>query len=153
MEHKTAADVMTRSVHTVDQNMDVREAIAQFKDLGISGAPVVGDDNLLVGVVSQTDIVNYYLTRDEELVTETDFYERGSLEARQWGGGFEVMDTNVARVKDIMSPVMVSVEEDTPIRQVAGIMMGKQIHRVLVTSGDEVVGILSALDLLKSFYD
>ena len=147
-----AADVMTGTVHTLDDEMDVREAIVEFQELGISGAPVVDNMGRLVGVLSQTDVVNYYLSRDDELRSETDFYQYANLGAREWGRSFEVIDTNVARVKDIMSPVTIAVTEDDSVHDIARLMMGKQIHRVVVTRGDKVTGIVSALDLLKAFF-
>jgi len=151
-ENIKASEVMTGTVHTLNDQMDVREAIVQFRELGISGAPVVNNEGELVGVLSQTDIVNYYLTRDEELVSETDFYHHASLGAREWGRNFEVIDTNVARIGELMSPVTISVSEDTSVHDIARLMMGKQIHRVVVTKGGTVTGVVSALDLLKGFF-
>jgi len=152
MEDATAADVMTGSVETVSQEMDIREAISLFQELGISGAPVVDDENHVVGVLSQSDIVRYYLSRDEQLVSDLDFYQRANLEGERLGSSFEVVDTNVARVEEVMSPVTITVDEETPVRDLARLMTTKQIHRVIVTREEIVTGIVSALDLLKIFF-
>lgn len=152
VEDATAADVMTGSVETVHRGMDIREAISLFQELGISGAPVVDDENHVVGVLSQSDIVRYYLSRDEQLVSDLDFYQRANLEGERLGSSFEVVDTNVARVEEVMSPVTITVDEETPVRDLARLMTAKQIHRVIVTREEIVTGIVSALDLLKIFF-
>lgn len=151
IENVKAADIMTHSVATVRDTADVREALSLFKELGISGAPVVDEDGNLAGVLSQTDVVNYYLSRDDELTSPTDFYHRAHLGALEWREGYEVMDTNVARVSEIMSPTTFVAFEDTSVRDLAKMMTQKQIHRIIITRSDRVVGLVSALDILKLF--
>jgi CBS domain-containing protein len=148
-----ASDVMTETVHTVEEDMDVREAITSFHELGISGAPVVNSSGSLVGVISQTDVVNYYLSRDEELVAETDFYQKTHLGSVTvpWRQGYEVMDTNTAFVRDLMSPASITAPEDSPVQELARTMVSKQIHRIIITRDEKVAGLVSALDLLKVF--
>jgi len=152
IEDATAAEVMTANVQTLEEGLDIREAISLLQDLGVSGAPVVDAVGRLVGVLSRSDILNYYRSREEELTSDTDFYQRASLIGIPVSAGFEVLDTNVARVRDVMSPVTITASEETPVRDLARLMVGKHIHRVIVTRDRKVAGIVSALDLLKIFF-
>jgi CBS domain-containing protein len=144
----TAADVMTHAVYSVAESMDLRETMTALGERGISGAPVLDDNGRLVGVISQTDIVIYYLGREDELAVEGDFYQRAHLRG-ETVRGFQVLDTNVSRVKDVMSQVTVTAPSDTCLRELAQIMVRREIHRVIIVDEGEIVGVVSALDLLR----
>jgi CBS domain-containing protein len=146
----TASDVMTSPVHVLQDDMDVREAVQAFQSHHVSGAPVVDRDERLVGVLSQTDVMHWYLSRDDELVTETDYYHRPNNGPRRLPGGFKIVDTNVPRVADLMTPVTIAATADTPIEDLARTMIERKVHRIIIThEGDRVAGIVSALDLLR----
>jgi CBS domain-containing protein len=52
------------------------------------------------------------------------------------------------RVRDIMTPAIYSVDAETAIPEVAETLINSHIHRLLVTSGERVVGIITSSDLL-----
>lgn len=52
-------------------------------------------------------------------------------------------------VADIMSEEVVTVGQDASVREAARLMRSRHVHHLLVTSDEEVVGILSSFDLLK----
>jgi CBS domain-containing protein len=144
-----ASDVMSRDVICVPEEMELRELTRLFLDRGITGAPVLNRQGDLVGVISQRDLLYYSLTRGDELVLDTDFYEAVRVDGRRLPPGFQVEDANSGRVADVMTPVVHSVSARTPIGRVAQLMTRKHIHRVIVTQGRKVAGIISAVDLLK----
>lgn len=51
---------------------------------------------------------------------------------------------------DVMTPVVHSVPEETPLGKVASTMLNEHIHRVLVTRDDRHVGIVTTFDLLRA---
>jgi predicted transcriptional regulator len=53
-----ARDVMMSPVVTVTPRTSVREVAQLFLDKRISGAPVLGDDGKLVGIVSEGDLLH-----------------------------------------------------------------------------------------------
>lgn len=147
---RTAKDVMSRDVVCVPQDMDLRDLAKLFLEKGFTGAPVVDRDGELVGVVSQTDLLYYQLTRDDELVLPTDFYDSARIEGhRVPQKGFQIEDVNSGRVEDVMTPVVHAVAETTDVRTIARSMTTKHIHRLIVRRGNKAVGIISALDLLR----
>lgn len=145
-----ARDVMSRDVISVPAGMDVRDLAKLFLERGITGAPVVDEEGELVGVISQTDLVFYNMTRDDELVADSHFYQHARMEGRHVPRGFQVEDCNTACVSDVMTPVVHSVTERASVETVARLMMREHIHRVIVRNGRKVTGIISALDLLRA---
>jgi len=118
-EMKTARDVMNAEVVTVRADMAVREAARILAEKEITGAPAVDDEGRLVGVVSVTDIAE------------------------------SEIDGEALLVRDVMTPTVYTVPEDTPVPQIARTMIAGRIHRLFVTSRGRVVGIVTSLDLMK----
>ena len=78
----TAADIMSKHVICVMKDADLRDLGKLFLAKGITGAPVIDKDGDICGVVSQTDLLFYQLTRDDELVVPSDFYQAARVEGR-----------------------------------------------------------------------
>jgi CBS domain-containing protein len=148
----SAEDLMTRNVLCVFAELDLRDLAKLLLDRGITGAPVTSEDGTLVGVVSQTDLLRYNLSRDSELVMESDFYETARIEGSQLPKGFQILDTRTAKVADVMTPVIYSVKESAPIEDVARLMREKRVHRIIVERARRVVGLISALDLIAALF-
>jgi DHA2 family lincomycin resistance protein-like MFS transporter len=55
----TVAGLMKTDVYSIKSESTVLEALYEFTSLGISGAPVVDQDNRLVGFISDGDILRY----------------------------------------------------------------------------------------------
>jgi CBS domain-containing protein len=145
-----ARDIMRTQVISVRSDMDTKELARLFLEEGITGAPVVDKNDDLVGVISQTDLVYYNMTRGDELVMESDFYQNARMEGRHVPTGFQIEDTNTAQVSEVMTPVVHSVSERAGVGSIARLMSRHRIHRVVVRRGRKVVGIISALDVLRA---
>ena len=144
-----ARDIMNRNVIAVPSDMDLRDLAKLFLDRGITGAPVVESDGALAGVISQTDLVYYNLTRGDELVLDSHFYQTARVEGQHIPKGFQIEDCNSGVVADVMTPVVHSVAETANIEAVARLMTRKHIHRVIVRRGRKIAGIISAIDVLR----
>ena len=147
---RLARDIMKREVISVPTNMDLRDLAKLFLERGITGAPVVDASGELAGVVSQTDLIYYGLTRDDELVLDSMFYQTARMEGQHIQRCFQIEDTNTGVVQDVMTPLVHSVTERASVDSVVRMMTRKHIHRVIVRKGRKVAGIISALDVLKA---
>jgi CBS domain-containing protein len=145
-----ACDVMRKDVIAVPATMDLRDLAKLFLERGITGAPVIDEQGCLKGVISQTDLIYYHLTRGDELVVETSFYQQAKVEGRAVPRGFQFEDCNSGCVADVMTPVVHSVSESAGIDSVIRLMTRNHIHRVIVRRGLKPVGIISALDILRA---
>jgi len=143
-----AEDIMSRKVLCVFADLDLRDLMKLLLDRGITGAPVTTKAGTLMGVVSQSDLLRYNVSRDDELVMESDFYGTARIEGRYLPRGFQIEDANTATVSDVMTPVVHTVSPSTPVEDVARVMRRKRIHRMIVEENGKVAGIISALDLL-----
>src|SRR5690554_7564697 len=66
---------------------------------------------------------------------------------------FEEMGKVPVEVRDIMTPIVLSVDEDTPVRDIADIMMQQHLHRIFVTRDSKITGIITTYDMLKLVSD
>lgn len=146
-----AKDLMSSDVAWVDADMSILD-VARFLDENrIHGAPVVGADGTLCGVVSTTDIVRA-LTEEAMSVTHQTWF--GTLDNDDSGFALdldEVESTNrTIPVTEIMSHELVTVAETTPVRNVARVMLDEGVQRVIVIdTDDKVTGIIAVSDLLR----
>lgn len=58
----TAKDIMTPNCLTVAENMDIAELLEIFKKTNYNTIPVVDESNIIVGIVTLTDIIKYVKT-------------------------------------------------------------------------------------------
>ncbi len=145
-----ARDIMTRDLISVSDGTEIREAAKLLIDNEISGAPVIDENKDLVGVVSLTDIVYYNLSRDDELVLDSSFYQSTRIQGQHLPKGFQIEDCNTGIVADVMTPVVYSVSERASMESVAKKMARHNIHRVLVRRGMKATGIISSIDVLRA---
>lgn len=61
--------------------------------------------------------------------------------------GLHLEDASLT-VGDVMSPNLISVEEDARVSEIATLMIERHIHRLLVTNRGAVTGIITTTDLL-----
>jgi CBS domain-containing protein len=146
---RVARDIMNPNVVTVTDTMDLREAATIFVEERITGAPVIDELGNLVGVLSQSDLVEYELATERELTEDAPFYRRPYDESLDRRRGFRIEELPAYTVRDVMTPYVITVKEDTSIPEVAARMAQCGIHRVIVVSEDQQIrGIVTSLDVL-----
>jgi len=153
MKRLTAKDVMNKDVLSVGMDWSVEYLTDFLVENGISGAPVTSENGKLVGVVSLTDIVrhNSLPGKDSRLDSPYDYYRHGlehqyaKEDIRSLSIETEPLDT----VRDIMTPMIFDVNEDTKVKQVADTMIRGRIHRVFVTREQKLAGVITTVDMLK----
>jgi CBS domain-containing protein len=153
----TVSDVMQREVLAVDAGWSLEELADFLVDNSISGAPVVAEDNELVGVVSLTDIVRQNRLQEHGSGAQ-DTHDVYLFELDRQMGKDELRELHIQYetpviVRDIMTPMIFSVNEDTSVQAVAETMLKGRIHRVFVTRDNRLNGIITALDMLKIIRD
>jgi CBS domain-containing protein len=146
-----ARDVMQTSVVTVAPEAPLAGVAQLFVEEGIHGAPVVDETGRLVGVVSIVDLLRAVEEEHDQPANAT-FYYRDLLEysTPDWSRLPQDFQDRLeqVRVSDVMQPSVVTVSEDTTIPEVAKLMRANTIHRVIVTRGETLVGLVTALDLV-----
>ena len=123
-------ELMQTKVQTVHPDDAVNDAVVTLTDAHVSALPVVNESGHMIGVISSTDI----LTSEAEA---RDAVEREAL--------FEQM-----MVRDIMTPRPLTVSSDADVREAAQQMLYAEVHRLFVTSGHQLVGVISTTDIVRA---
>jgi CBS domain-containing protein len=157
MKDLKARDIMNTDVFSVRDDMTVQELASFLTEREILGAPVVDSEGEVVGVVSCTDIVQSTATEADILLEKLTpgFYEHGwedKLDPEEIVR-LHVEENESLPVREIMTPTIYTVPEDTALPEIAKAMVAGRIHRLLVTRGSRLVGIITTLDMLKVFVD
>ena len=143
-----AKDLMTKDVITVRRETTVRELAVLFADRGISSAPVVDDAGDLVGIVSESDLVeqdkNLHIPTVVSIFDWVIYLESGKRFEK------ELQKMTGQTVGEIYSEEVLSVGPEAPVSEVADIMSSHRVHMVPVVEGRRVVGVISRIDLIRT---
>lgn len=118
-----ASDVMINDVVVVKESTPLKEVARIFSDRKITGAPVINAGGELVGVISETDII------------------RKSTSIGAW---------SPSTAGQIMTKPPVAVPPDTTLQRVCELMYNRRIHRVVVSEGSQIKGIITTMDILRA---
>jgi predicted transcriptional regulator len=153
----TARDIMTERLVVLRDGDTIQHAANLFRDLHISGAPVVNDAGVPVGLLSISDIVPAVAARMTSLARP----EPGGAPSREseWAEICDLLNAGSTQaeagaaepVGKWMSRRLVSVREDTMLVDVARVMCDGHWHRVTVTDAQgRLRGIVSTMDVLAA---
>jgi CBS domain-containing protein len=148
---------MTRDVLLARADWSVHRLAEFLAENSISGAPVISEDGKLIGVVSATDIVIHDTSPLKEIASGAphDYYlqasERGYTSEKF--ASSQIAGEPLVTVRDIMTPVIYKVAEDTLVPKVADTMIKNRIHRVFVTRDEQLVGIIATPEMLQVVRD
>jgi len=115
-------DVMTRGAECTKPDATLQEAARKMKDLDVGPLPVCGDNDRLVGMITDRDITIRAVA--------------------------EGQDPRTVRVREAMTPNVVYCYEDEDAAAAARLMQENQLRRLVVLNRDKrMVGIVSLGDL------
>jgi acetoin utilization protein AcuB len=130
---RLVSDVMTRKPTAIRHTATVKAALATMLELDVRHLPVINESHELVGMLSDRDLRGL-----PSGVQELDDLQRpGRVDLR-------------ARVDDVMSADVKSVEPEDDVADVLELMLEHRIGAVPVVSPERhLVGIVSYLDVLR----
>jgi len=137
-------DIMTTNVRSVSSDKKLGEVVSLMCIYRYSGIPVV-DDGKLVGTVSESDVLGKMFPKLEDLMDGMSGVDYDS-QMNQYS------DVVSITVKDVMTPVVISVKPDMHILQAASVMVGRKFRRIPVAEGDRLLGMVSMGDVHKAIY-
>jgi CBS domain-containing protein len=144
----TAKDIMTSTVITVTPEVSVKELAALLLANKIGGAPVVDADRKLLGVVTESDLIDQ--KKNLHLPTLISIFDSFLYLENPNKADQELKKMMGRTVADIYVKGGVSVQEDTPLSDIATIMSEKKIHTLPVVSGGTLVGVIGKSDLIRA---
>lgn len=120
--NRPISSLMSSPVWSVGMDDKVETIEALLARQHISWVPVVEPSGAAVGVITQSDLLQFHMRKQDPTAVEA------------WL---------------ICSYKPISVDADTPVEEVARLMLERRIHHVVVTHGGTMVGIVSALDFVR----
>jgi CBS domain-containing protein len=138
-----AAEVMSRGVVAVGPDTTLDQAIKLMTHNRISGLPVVTADGLLVGILTEGDLL-----RRIESGTAGDPPGWFSSLFRPSALAADYVLTHGRRVGELMTIDVISVAEDAPLSTVAALMRRHHVRRLPVLRDGRLVGVVSRSDLM-----
>ena len=122
----TVGDLMTVQLVSVQEDAPLRTAALLLDEYHIHGLPVVDAEGVLVGVISQTDLMRARAT--EHLWSN-------------WPG---------LLVRHLMTRAVVTARRDTSVTDAVALMERARIHRLIVVDddGQRPIGVFSTSDVI-----
>jgi CBS domain-containing protein len=148
MAEMTVRDIMTPDPVTVSSALGVTEVAKLMVDKHIGALPVV-DDGKLVGLVTEGDLI----IKDIKLEYPTYIHLLdGFIMYPPSTTRFEheLKKAVAATVGDVMTPEPFSVQASASVEDVATMLVDRDVSRLPVLDGDELVGIVTKSDVLRS---
>lgn len=137
-----AKDVMTVNVISVAQDSPVHEAVGLLLKYRISAVPVVDDAGKVVGIISEGDLLR------PEGANPAGSKRPWWLEAVYHGQTVDYEKSKARTAEAVMTRDVVTVDDDMPLNEIAGLLERHRIKRVPVTKDGKLVGIVSRANLL-----
>ena len=143
MKHIRVGELMTGEVVSVVPATSFKEAAKLLAQYNISGLPVLDEEDHVVGVVSESDLVNRQAARHLVL---SDGPDAGT------GTGTGVSSRAEFMAAEVMSTPAVTVHAEETAAEAARLMMRSGVERLpVVDDEDRLVGIVTRRDLLRLF--
>jgi CBS domain-containing protein len=149
MPELLAKNIMTKRVITIKRDASVKELSELLIKNKISGVPVVDDTGSLVGVATEGDLIvqdadlhfpRYFKLLDGIIYLES--LNKFKRNLKKYLG---------TKVEDVMTSGVETVNIDTPVSEVANIMIRNNINRVpVLNKKGDLVGIITRADIVKS---
>lgn len=144
----TAQDIMTREVITVSPEMPVTELAALLLRHRIGGAPVVGTDGSLLGVVTESDLIDQ--SKNIHIPTVVSILDSVLVLENPWKMDNEIKKMAGRTVRDICAHDLLTVTTETPLSDIATIMSEKGVHTLPVLAAGSLVGVIGKTDLIRA---
>lgn len=145
MPGQRISEFMNSDVVCARPGMTVSEVRDLLATRGISGAPVVDESGKILGVVSLSDLARYISRRTT--VGESGRFFSNLNEYRELAN--LPRDPSDEPVESLMTKEVHSITRDSSAAAGAKRMRERKIHRLLVTEDGLLVGVVTALDLLR----
>ena len=127
-------DWMTKEPLVVSPKTSVEEALRTMRKHRVRHLPVVKDGEMLVGIVTQTDLLH----ASPSPATSLSMWEINFLLAKM-------------QVRDAMTTQVVVVDEECPLEEAALVMAEHKFGCLPVVHGKRLVGIITETDLFNIF--
>lgn len=154
---------MTTDVKTVSPDDDVADVLGRLAKAGFNGFPVVDDDGVVVGIVTQTDLVELFETKDRTLWIPVGFPPFVDTLTYAVDVSWDEIDVGIdflrnadKPVSEVMTREVVTVRPETELTEIVDLLADdtRDINRLPVVDDDgRLAGIVARQDVLRALRD
>ena len=149
-------NIMTRKVISLKPNDTLKRALATLSENRISAAPIINEEDEVVGIISESDIFECFedcvptQTIDRHLGVTFDMLEivRNIIDAQKMFPSSKVKKFLKRRVSEVMTKDVVTLSPGNSLVKASKIMAEMDINHVPVTEKSKLIGIVSRADLI-----
>lgn len=143
----TAKDIMEENVISITPDTDLTKAVEILLNNHINGLPVVDSNGLLQGILCQSDLI----FQQKDITVPPIFVLLDGIipfsSSKKLNDELEKIAATTVSQAMVMNPV--SVRPDTPVSEIASLMVEKHYHTIPVVEENKLVGIIGKEDILK----
>lgn len=143
-----AKDIMTRKVHSVSTDTDVEELARLFVETGVSAMPVLDDQGMLQGIVTETDLVEQ--NKPPHIPTVISIFDWVLYLESEKNFREQVQKMTARKVGEICTREVVTCTPETPVADIATLMVDHKAHLIPVAEAGKVVGVVARLDIIRA---
>jgi CBS domain-containing protein len=143
-----AKDIMEVNVITISPEEDIAKAAKMLVDNGINGMPVVDKKGEVIGIICMSDLIAQQKSIPiPSLFTFLDGYIPMPA--------FHNIERDLEKiaatsVESAMTPKPVTLTPDSPIEDIADLIVDKHFHSLPVVEDGKLVGIVGKEDILRT---
>ncbi len=143
-----AKDIMTRNIHSVTLDTALDELARLFVKTGVSAMPVLDDSGNLEGIVTETDLVEQ--DKPLHIPTVISLFDWVLYLESEKNFREEVEKITARKVGEICTREVVTCTSETPVSEIADMMVQKKAHLIPVVEEKKVIGVVARLDVIRT---
>jgi CBS domain-containing protein len=143
----TAREIMTSDVVTVTTDTSLKELAQKFVETRHSNMPVVDSSGRLVGMISETDLIEQQ--KPLHIPTVMALFDGVFYLDSQKRFKEQVDRVTATTVGELCTRKPVTCGPEATVREIAGLMSKHKVHLVPVVLGEKMVGVVARLDLIR----
>lgn len=144
----TAEQIMTQDVVVVKTGSSIQEVVELLNQHPFSGLPVVNEAGQLEGIVSEYDLLMHKspLNYPRFISILGGIIHLDDLSAFH----AHLKKTLAVQVDEVMTTEVMTIGRETPLAELASMMVQKNVNRLPVVEEGELVGIVTRADIITA---
>jgi len=144
---KTASDIMTQDVVTVNKNQPIGDLSKIFIENHFNGVPVLDNTGKVVGVVTQGDLIEQ--NKNLHIPTVIALFDAVLFLESEKKFEDDLKKLTGSKIEDIYHKNLITVSPDTDLNEIITLMAEKDIHTLPVLDGDKLIGIIGKRNIIR----
>jgi CBS domain-containing protein len=142
-------DIMTTKIQTCSPSNAVEDAAKIMIEEDFSAIPIVDKTNKLLGLVTESDFVGQQVDIPHSVKNLKELFG-STFDSRNIQSIYA--SAKKKSLEEVMTTNLTTLSKDAELFEVIDLMLRKNLKRLPVAENDQLLGIVTRKDLLKTFY-